>query len=93
MDRITKPLDKQGTYVVDLAQVRSAPGGCICEAINRLGRFEDFYEHLQESQRELPKALQQLRSEGKEKTVTYKELMAKKLTANHILTLLKGYGL
>ncbi|MDD4403011.1 MAG: hypothetical protein PHI24_14485 [Desulfitobacteriaceae bacterium] len=93
MDRITQPLDKQGSYIVDLTQVSPDPGGCTGEAINRLGRFEDFYEHLLESQREIPKELQKLRNEGKEKTVTYKELMVKKLNTNHILTLLKRYGL
>jgi len=93
MERLTKPLDKQGSYIVCPDQVGSAPGGCTGEAINRLGRFENFYEHLLESQREIPNTLQQLRTEGKEKTVTYKELIAKKLTASHILTLLKGYGL
>lgn len=92
MDRLTKPLNK-GSYLADLTQVSSDPRGCTGEAINRLGRFEDFYERLLESQREIPKALQKLRSEGKEKTVTYKELLAKKLIASQILMLLKEHGL
>ena len=39
------------------------------------------------------KEMEKLKSESKEKTVTYKQLFAVKLETQHILTLYKIYGL
>lgn len=93
MDRLTRSSNNHEFYVVDHEKVNPDTNGYSGEAINRLGRFEDFYEALVAGQIEIPKEMQKLRNEGKEKSYRYKELMGKKLTDNHILSLLKAYGL
>lgn len=92
MDRFTNKTDKN-TYYAESDKIIIENSICTGVAINRLGRFEDFMEDLLKSQNELPDELQKLRNEGKEKTYRYKELMAKKLTAGHILSVLKLYDL
>lgn len=91
MERLTRPLN--GGYVVDETKVVPGSEGYTGEAINRLGKFEDFVEQLMASQTEIPKQLQMLRDEGKEKSYRYKELMGKKLTDSNILGLLKSHGI
>jgi len=91
MERLTKSLNDG--YVVEQAKVTPNPGGYSGEAIDRLGRFEDFYDSLIASQNEIPQQLQKLRDEGKEKSYRYKELMGRKLTDSYILGLLKSYGI
>lgn len=92
MVRLTRVLKNQ-TYIVDGSKVNPETNGFSGEAINKLGRFEDFYEDLILSQSEIPKEMQKLRDEGKEKSYRYKELMGKKLIASNILSLLKEYGI
>lgn len=66
--------------------MKNIPGEwCSGDAINRLGKLEDFYEHLIASQNEIPGQLQKSRDEGKEKSYRYKELMGKKLSDSYIL--------
>lgn len=93
MDRLTRSSNNNEFYVVDHATVNSETNGYSGEAINRLGRFEDFYEDLVSSQIEVPKELEKLRNEGKEKSYRYKELMTEKFSSSHILGLLKVYGI
>ena len=59
----------------------------------RLAKFEAAYRDLQNSISELPGKLETLRSQGKEKTVTYKELLAQKLTNNSILMFFEKHGI
>jgi len=63
------------------------------EAIQRLGKYEDAYENLLNAQAQIPKDLENMRIQGKEKTVRYKETMAQKLINNHIETFFEKYGL
>ncbi|MDD2480741.1 MAG: hypothetical protein PHC44_06400 [Lutispora sp.] len=93
MDRFTKLLDDKKFYIADENKFSVDSRGYFGEAINRLGKFEDFYEELISGQSQTQKELDKLRSEGKEKSYRYKELMGKKLTENHILNLLKLYDL
>jgi len=62
-------------------------------AIQKLGIFEDAYESLMESQEQIPKELESLRLNGKEKTVTYREAMARKIMNNHIVMFFEKHGL
>ena len=59
----------------------------------RLAKFEDAYRDLQNSISELPGKLETLRTQGKEKTVTYKELLAQKLINNSILQFFEKHGI
>jgi len=62
-------------------------------ALHRLGMFEDAYETLINHQAQIPVDLENLRKQGKEKTVTYKETMAQKLINNSILIFFEKHGL
>ncbi len=48
-------------------------------ALDRLGRCEDLLSDLEREQTELAQKLEELRLQGKNKTVQFKELMARKL--------------
>jgi hypothetical protein len=65
----------------------------IKDAIQRLGEFEDAYEALMNSQAQIPKELENLRTQGKEKTVRYKETMDQKLINNSIIMFFEKHGL
>jgi hypothetical protein len=83
LKRFTNKTDDGNYYVSDEN---------IINAINRLGLFENAYEDLINNQTQIPKDLQELRLQGKEKTVRYKETMAQKLINNHIITFFEKYG-
>jgi len=90
---MTRLSDDKRSYVVDKDKVNIVDNVFSGEAIDRLGKFEDFYEALMKGQNQVQEELERLRLEGKEKSYRYKELMAKKLTEKHILDMLKVYGL
>ena len=92
MIRLTKQND-QGQYFVEPAAIISLTEGCSGEAIERLAQFENFYYDMISSQATLSKELEELRNEGKEKSVKFRELLGKKLMNNHVLIALKEYGL
>lgn len=62
-------------------------------AIQKLGLFEDAYESLMVSQEQIPKELESLRLNGKEKTITYRETMARKIMNNNIVMFFEKHGL
>jgi len=59
----------------------------------RLEKFEKAYQSLLDSMSDIPGKLESLRKEGKEKTVTYKELMTQKLINNNILMFFETHGI
>ena len=71
----------------------SVPDERIKDAIQRLGEFEDAYDDLVNSQEQIPKDLETLRTQGKEKTVRYKETVAQKLINNNIVMFFEKHGL
>ena len=83
MNRFTEK-NKEGYYVSDEN---------IKDAIQRLGEFEDAYDDLMNSQSQIPKNLDTLRIQGKDKTVKFKEAMAQKLINNHIIMFFERHGL
>ncbi len=58
-------------------------------ALARLGRLEDLWEGLEARQAAIPALLEDLRSRGKDKTVSFRELMAEKLTNAAVLDAMK----
>lgn len=66
--------------------------GDIETAIQRLGIFEDAYEDLMNSQDQLTKDLEELKIQGKEKTVRYRESMGRKLINSYIITFFEKLG-
>ena len=63
------------------------------DAIIRLGLYEDAYEDLLDSIERIPIELEAMRTEGKEKTVRYKETVTQKLINNNIVSFFERHGL
>ena len=64
------------------------PEGYLAEpeaALERLGRLEDRIDKLQEEYEKTLQALERLQSQGKEKTVTYRQLLTNKMTLKEVL--------
>ena len=61
--------------------------------VNRLDALERMWADLEARQAAIPGELQALREAGKEKTVKFRELMAKKLTDRSLLLRLEEAGL
>ena len=80
-------------YTTKNAGVYSVPQEDLHNAIQELGKFEDAWENLMISQAQIPLDLEKMRTEGKEKTVRYKETVAQKLINNSIVLFLEKYGL
>jgi len=55
-------------------------------AIERLGRLEDVIDRLMKEYNQTLEALERLGAQGKEKTATYKQLWANKLSLRELLT-------
>lgn len=92
MDRYTK-VDEKGNYTVASENISFDITGCSGKAVDKLGKFEDFYDDMKADMESIPKELDQMRASGKEKSYRYKELMGKKLSVSYILSLLKDYWL
>jgi len=83
MTRFTRKID--GQFIVR--------DGNMSAAIQRLGQFEDAYEALMTEQEQIPVILEELRANGKEKTVRYRETMARKLVNRTIMMFFEEHGL
>lgn len=63
----------------------------IDSAIKRLGCFENMYEALEKELADTVSKMEKLKSEGKIKSVTYKQLFANKLTVMNIISRIEVY--
>lgn len=63
------------------------------EQENRLGAFEKMLESVRSQYDTTVKKMDQLKAEGKEKTVTYRQLFANKLQYQNMLSCYQAYGL
>ena len=63
------------------------------QALARLAQFEDMAQGLDREQAEIAQRLEQLRSQGREKTVQFRELLAQKLTNQNMKLLLERWKL
>ena len=81
MERITQKTES-GYYVPPEQQA---------QALARLGRWEDMTERLEQEQEQADIAaqLERLRGAGKEKSVRFRELFARKLTVSTMLDTLR----
>lgn len=93
MERLTKKLPVGEGFILDPERITKVSLEYTGEAVEKLARFEDFYDDLLASQDLIARELDKLRSEGKEKSTKFRELFTKKLMNNSILILLKSYGL
>ena len=79
MDRLTEK--QKGGY--------SLPAELQARALMRLGRWEDMAEQLEKEQTDISAQLESLRRAGKEKSVRFRELFARKLTVSTMLDTLR----
>lgn len=93
MKRLTRLSVNNEHYVTDSIEGEYANEGYYGEAVEKLAKFEDFYDHLVLRQDAIPVELEKLRSEEKSKTFRYKELFAEKLMNEVLLDQLRGRGL
>lgn len=91
MERITHRT--AGSARAPLACVHMAGGFAQGEAIERLAQYEDMCEELQAQQQALALQIENLRAEGREKSVKFRELFAQKLTNAAFLSMLQARGL
>ena len=79
MDRLTEK-QKDGYSLLAELQAR---------ALMRLGRWEDMAEQLEKEQTDISAQLESLGRAGKEKSVRFRELFARKLTVSTMLDTLR----
>lgn len=91
MNKFTKVIDYKNVLLLD--EVKIEGDYIVGEAIDRLAKFESFYEEIEKNQMELSEQLEILRSEGKDKTLEFKELFTKKLVNNNVMAFLRYHGL
>ena len=91
MNKYTKKVNDQN--VISLEDVKIEGEYITGEVIDRLAKFESFYEEIEKNQITISEQLEVLRSERKDKTVEYKELFTKKLVNNNVMAFLRYHGL
>lgn len=67
------------------------PGAGLETALLRLGRYEDMYGALLAEREKLRRDLERLKAQGRTNTVTYKQLLANKLTVMGLLSRFDTY--
>lgn len=83
MERFTK--QENGQWTVEENK--------LSQAIEQLAKWEDLLFGFQQEQTALTEMLERLRSQGKTKTVQFKEGVAQKLVLGQVKLLLARYGL
>ena len=65
----------------------------LVDSEKRLEAFEAMLASVQEKYRDADEKMKNLKTEGKEKTATYRQLMGNKLQYQNMLSLYKEYSL
>ena len=63
------------------------------DQMTRLENYEKMYQSVQLGYEDAISQMTQLKSKGKTKSVTYKQLMAQKLTYKNMLSMYKLFGI
>lgn len=61
--------------------------------MERIDRFEKMLSDIQNKYSVILEKMEKMKADGKNKTVTYRQLMADKMTLQNILITYKTYGL
>lgn len=93
MARMTRSLDGKKYILDDKDSLKLGDEGYYGDAIERLARFENFYDYLIARQKTLTEELEKLRGEDKTKSYKFKEALSQKMLNEMILTLLRGHDL
>jgi hypothetical protein len=91
MERITRAAG--GVYTVSEESVRKCSEGWAGDAVEKLAKFENMLEKLLKERDDTAAELESLRKEGREKSVTFKQLLARKLLNGNILVMLESHGI
>ena len=91
MERITHRINTCAKAPQD--SVEMADGAVQGTAIERLAQYEDLCEELLAKQSKIAQQMEELRMQGREKSVKFRELFAQKLTNASFLSLLQAKGL
>ena len=93
MERLTQKTEPEDFYVTKFIEGKLENEGYFGEAVERLAKFENLFDHLMKRKNDIPMELDALRSEAKTKTYGYKEKFAEKLMNDMMLGMLEQYGL
>ena len=93
MERLTNKTKTEDFYVTKFIDGKLENEAYYGEAVERLAKFENLFDHLMKRKNEIPMELDALRSAGKTKTYGYKEKFAEKLMNDMMLSMLEQYGL
>ena len=83
MNRLTTPLSKGGYALSD--------GASYEEAIQKLGKLEDLYDALKQEEARIEARMEELRTQNKQKTVTFRQLMGDKFQLSATLSRFHAY--
>lgn len=93
MKRFTKLSENKEFYVTDNISGILPDEGYYGEAVDKLAKFENLFDHLTARKKLIPAELENLRAAGKNKTVTFKELLMEKMVNEMMLVQLARQGL
>lgn len=91
MKRITKL--SGNIYIIDKVTISENSEYYYGEAIDKLAKYEILHEELRNKQLKIIKEMDDLKKQGKNKTVHFKQLLTEKITNNNILSIFEVYGL
>ncbi len=72
---------------------RPAEGAGMDEIVGRLAKFEQLRDALEQELEKTAGELEKLRAQGRQKTVTYRQLLAGKLELMNLIGRFEFYGL
>ena len=91
MMRFTQKAADGNGYVAAAGSVAACEGGWRGQAVDRLGAFETMREELQRRIDDIPGALAQLRAQGREKSVRFRELTGERMMAMAFMEQMKDF--
>lgn len=93
MERITQEIKKNEFYVTDKDWIQENEVGYFGEGIDKLAKYENLYDYLKDNQVETINELEKLRAAGKTKTITFRQLLAKKMMNTNMISLFEICGI
>lgn len=92
MERYTQKMENE-KYKVTGEVLQQEEEGYVGEAVERLARFEDAYEALEANYTATEEKLEWLRSQGKVKSVTFQQLLGRKMNYENLISLFEIHGI
>lgn len=93
MRRLTSYNQESQSYTVELPDIVPIKEGYGGDAIEKLANYENLRERIEEEQKQISQELDKLRSQGKSKSVKFREGMSKKLMNSYVLSIFQANDL